>query len=72
MADILALWETIKKDNHGKHYYDQRKHFSPFVLSVDGIIGREALVVLLQIEFSHGREKVQTPVASTGRGKWPN
>ena len=40
MADLLARWETIKKYKHGNHYHDQRKHFSPFVISVDGILGR--------------------------------
>ena len=49
MAALLAWWETIKKDKHGKHCHDQRKHFSPFVFSVDGMLGREALVVLSQL-----------------------
>ena len=47
MAALLARWETIKKDKHGKHCHDQQKQFSPFVLSVDGMLGREALVILL-------------------------
>ena len=37
MAAILAQWETIKNDKHGKHCHNQRKHFSQFVLSVDGM-----------------------------------
>ena len=45
MAALLAQWEMIKKDKHGKHCHNQRKHLLPFVLSVDGMIGREALVV---------------------------
>ena len=49
MASLLAWWETIKKDNHGKYFHDQRKHFSPFLLSVDGMLGRESLVVLAQL-----------------------
>ena len=32
MAELLARWETIKKDNHGKHCHNQQKNFSPFVL----------------------------------------
>ena len=35
---LLAWWETIKNNNNGKHCNDQRKHFSPFVISVDGIL----------------------------------
>ena len=51
MAALLAHWETIKKDNHSKHCHDRRKHFSPFFLSVDGMLGREALVLLSQLNI---------------------
>ena len=27
MAELIDLWETIKKDKHGEHCNDQRKHF---------------------------------------------
>ena len=49
MTSLLARWEKIKKYKHGKHCHDQRKHFSPFVISVGIILGREALVVLSQL-----------------------
>ena len=49
MAALLSPWETIKKDKHGKHCNNQRKHSSPFSLSSDGIIGREAQVVLVKL-----------------------
>ena len=49
MKNILARWENIKKDKHGKQCNDQWKHFSTFVLSVDGFLGREALVVMSQL-----------------------
>ena len=49
MTSLLARWENIKKDKHGKHCNDQRRYVSLFVLSVDGIIGREALVVISQM-----------------------
>ena len=48
MTSLLARWENIKKDKHGKHCKNQRKHFSPFVLSVEGMLGREDLVVISQ------------------------
>ena len=48
MSALLALWETTKKYKHGKHCHYQRKEISPFVLFVDIVLGREALVVLLQ------------------------
>ena len=27
MTSILSRWENTKKDKHGKHCYDQQKHF---------------------------------------------
>ena len=49
MTALMARWENIKKDKHGKQCHNQLKPFSPFVLSVEIIIGREALVVLSQL-----------------------
>ena len=31
MTALLARWEMIKKDKHGKHCHNQRKYFSLFV-----------------------------------------
>ena len=49
MTVLLTRWENIKKDKHGKHCNNQRKHVLPFVLSVDVMLGREALVVISQL-----------------------
>ena len=49
MTALLARWETIKNYKHGKDCHYQRKHFLPFVLLVDGMLEREAQVVLLQL-----------------------
>ena len=49
MTGLLVRWEKIKKYKHGKYCHDQRKHFSLFVLSVDGMLGREALFVISQL-----------------------
>ena len=49
MEYLLSCWDKIKKDNFGKHCHKQRKHVSPFVLSVDGMQGKEALVVLANL-----------------------
>ena len=46
MTSLLSRWENIKKDKHVKHCHGQRKHFSPFVLSVDVILGSKSLVVI--------------------------
>ena len=48
METLLARWETIKTDNNSKHCHDQRI-FPPFVLSVDRMLERESLVVLLKL-----------------------
>ena len=47
----------MKNDKHFKHCYDQRKHFSPFVLSIDGILGKEALVVLANLSQLMAKKK---------------
>ena len=62
MTKPLARWENIKKDKQGKHCNDQRKHFSPFVLSVDGLLGREALVVISQLSQTMA-EKREEPLS---------
>ena len=46
MDTFLAWWGKLKKDKHGKHGHGQWEHFSLFVLSVGGMIGREALAIL--------------------------
>ena len=48
MDKFFAGWEKLNKDKHGKacYCYDQRRHLSPFNLSMDKIMGKEALVVL--------------------------
>ena len=47
--NLLAQWEKMKKDNHNKHCHEQRKHFYLFVLYVDGMLGREVLVILTNL-----------------------
>ena len=69
MTSLLARWENIKKDKHGKRCNEQYKHFSPFVLSVDGMIGRESLVVLYQ--FSQFMADKSEELRSQVRG-WLN
>ena len=48
MAALLDRWETIKKDKHDKNCHDQRLYFSPFVLSLDEMLGSASLVVTAQ------------------------
>ena len=35
MENLLDRWRKEKKYKHSKHCHKQRKHFSPFVFSVD-------------------------------------
>ena len=41
-AKILHAQETEKKNKYLKDCLDQRRHFSPFVVSTDGMLAREA------------------------------
>ena len=49
MTSHLSRLEKIKKDDQGKHCHNQQKHYSPFVISVDRMLGREALVLLSKL-----------------------
>jgi hypothetical protein len=42
----LETAERAKKNKHLQACLDQRRHFSPFVVSVDGSLGKEAKTVL--------------------------
>ena len=46
MDKLLEGWYNTKKEKHIQACYNQRRTFSLFVLSVDGMMGKEALVVL--------------------------
>ena len=46
MDKLLEGWEKTNKDKHGQAWYNQRRHFSLFVLLVNGMMGKEALVIL--------------------------
>ena len=46
MDKLLEGWDKIKKDKHGQACYSQQRHVSPFSLSVDGMVGKKALVLL--------------------------
>ena len=49
MEARIYRWEKIKKYNHVKNCHDWRKYFPLFVISVNGMLGREALVVLANL-----------------------
>ena len=51
MAAFLYQREKIKNYKHGKHFHNQRKHFSLFVLYIDDMLGRETLVVFVQLSL---------------------
>ena len=72
MAALLDRWETIKKDKHGKHCINQRKHFSPFVVSVDRMLGREALAVLAQLSQTMAEKRDEPHSARMGVNKRSN
>ena len=49
MNNLLYQWDKEKKDKHGKDCHKQQKHFSPFVLSGDVILGNKALVAITDL-----------------------
>ena len=48
---LLYQWKKIKKGKHCNDFHDQQEHFSPFVISVDDMLGREVLVVLANLSL---------------------
>ena len=51
-----------KRDKHIKHCHDQQKQFSMFVLSVYGMVGREALVTIANLSRLMA-EKMDEPIS---------
>ena len=43
---LFPRWEKMKQYKHKQHCQDQRKRFSPSFLSLNGMVGKEAQVVL--------------------------
>eukprot|EP00957_Ditylum_brightwellii_P166849 12699567-Ditylum_brightwellii.AAC.1 len=51
MESVLAAQEKEKKDKYLQACLEQRRHFLPFVVSDDGMLGHEASMVLKQISW---------------------
>ena len=69
MYKLLSCYEKQKKDNSGKHSYEKRKNFSPFFLSADGMLVKDALVILSNLSQLMS-EKLEEPISHV-RG-WVN
>ena len=50
----------------------KRKHFLPFVLSVDRMLGMEAMIVLSQLSQTMAEKSEEPTLASTRVGKRSN
>ena len=61
MNIFVCRWEKIKKDKHSKHCQNQQNHFFSFFISVDGMLGMEALVVISQLSRFMA-EKMEEPL----------
>jgi hypothetical protein len=46
---VLAAHESEKKKKYLEARLEQRRHFSPFVVSTDGLFGREAKILLKKL-----------------------
>ena len=49
--EVLELHEEEKKRKYAKKCCEQRRNFTPFVISVDGMIGKEAKSFLKQLAY---------------------
>ena len=49
MSTLLDKWEKIKNYKNDKHCHKQRKRFSLFVIYVDVMLGRGALVTIANL-----------------------
>ena len=49
MDKLFVGWDKTKKEKHEQYCYNQRRH--SFFLSVDGMMGEEALVVLTTLSL---------------------
>ena len=49
MVTLLSRWDIMNKDKHGKNCHYQQKYFSLFSIYIDGVLRREAVVVLANL-----------------------
>ena len=49
MSILITWWEKSKNDVHGKNCHEQRKHCYMLVLSIVGMFGEEAQVLLKKV-----------------------
>jgi hypothetical protein len=61
---VLKSAEKSKKNKYLEHCLQQRRAFTPFVISVDGLLGYEAKNLLKRLAF-HLAEKWQKPYSVT-------
>ena len=61
MAALLDRWDEINNNDHGKHCHNQRKHLYLFIIYVDSMLGREALVILANLSQLMA-EKMDEPI----------
>ena len=72
MAEIMSLWETIKKYKHGKYCNNQQKHCFTACYFSRCNAQEESPSRTCTIEFNRGSKNGRTPFASTGVGKLSN
>ena len=63
-VNILKSTETSKKSKYLKNCLDQRRHFTPFVVSCEGLLGKEADVFFKRLSMKLA-EKWHRPYSQT-------
>jgi hypothetical protein len=61
---VLAAHERERKKKYLEEYLEQRRHFTPFVVSTDGLLGKEEKVLLKKLSaiFAEKWEKPYSQV----------
>ena len=49
MVTLLDNRVKLNRVKQGNNFHEQWEHFSPFVLYVDGMLGKESLVILTNL-----------------------
>ena len=66
-ANAPGLVRKKNKYKHGNHFNIQRKHFSPFVISFDGMLVKESLDILM-ILIQLMAAKMEEPISTCNAG----
>ena len=70
-AKVLAMQEEEKKRKYSQACREQRRHFVPFVVSADGLLGKEAKALLtrLAMKIAHKWDRPYSQICGYVRSR---